>query len=80
MNKLMNLKNAVRAALVASAVAATSAFAQTAADPVSQVQTAVSTQIGNVSAFVITLGIAIIGIAFATYVLKKGKHAAGGGV
>jgi hypothetical protein len=80
MKALMNLKNAVGTAMLATAVAATSAFAQTTPDPVSQVQTAVSSQIGEVSGFVITLGLAIIGIAFATYVLKRGKEGASGRV
>lgn len=71
---MQNLKT--KLALVAASVAPVAAFAEDAT--VTQVQTAITTNMASALAIVTAAGLALIGLAFAGFVLRKGKRAANG--
>lgn len=50
------------------------------ADTVSTIQTALTADIASASGLVVVLGLAIVGLSFTGFLLRKAKRAANGGV
>lgn len=50
------------------------------ADSVTAIQTALTADIAAATGLVVTLGLAVIGLAFTGFLLRKGKRAANGRV
>lgn len=74
----MNIKQKL-AAGAAAVVAAPAAFAQSVpGDAVADVTAAIQTNMASAMGIVITAGLALIGLSFVGFVLRKGRKAANG--
>ena len=74
----MNIKQKLAAAATA-VVATPAAFAQAVpADAVADVTSAINANMASATGIVITAGLALIGLSFVGFVLRKGRRAANG--